>query len=226
MHFELDCQENLRKIFMSQGPSRKEYQKAELLRSDLNKNPFLQFAKWYEEVEGTKAHESDAMQLATATKEGKPSCRTVLLKQFSNKGFIFYTNYESRKAKEIAQNPQGFATFLWKNLERQVCLEGSIEKIDPDDTARYFISRPRGAQIGAWASRQDSTIESREHLDAEYNRILEFYEGKPIPVPPFWGGYRLIPTRFEFWQGRLNRLHDRFHYILQDGIWIIERLSP
>ena len=166
------------------------------------------------------------MQLATATKEGKPSCRTVLLKQFGPKGLVFFSNYESRKGRELKENPRAFALFLWKEMERQVAIEGPIEKISREESEKYFRSRPRGAQIGATASRQGRVIPSRAYLDEEFRKVEEDFADKQLPLPLFWGGYRLIPERFEFWQGRQNRQHDRFHYLIKGGNWRIERLSP
>jgi pyridoxamine 5'-phosphate oxidase len=203
---------------------RKEYHKHRLSRKDLNENPFSQFELWFKEAAAIP--EANAMQLSTATLEGKPSCRTVLLKQFSQKGFVFYTNHESRKGRELSQNPNAFALFLWKELERQVCLEGPVERISREEAEKYFFTRPRGAQISATASKQDAIIPSREFLEAAYAEVEKAFDGKQLPLPSFWGGYRLIPKRFEFWQGRKNRLHDRFQYRCEGEKWLIERLSP
>lgn len=204
---------------------RRDYKQSTLSKTDLDPDPFVQFENWLKEAL-TTVPEANAMQLATATKEGKPSCRTVLLKQFGSHGLLFYSNYESRKGRELEQNPYASTLFLWKEMERQVTIEGPVEKISRPDSEKYFRSRPRGAQIGATASRQGSVVPSRAFLDEEYRRVEEEFADKPLPLPPFWGGYRLIPERFEFWQGRQNRLHDRFHYLKKGGIWVIERLSP
>ncbi len=204
---------------------RKDYHKHTLKRKDLQEDPFHQFKLWFEEAQAT-TQEANAMQLATATLEGKPSCRTVLLKQCDAAGLVFFTNYESRKGRELEQNKRAFALFLWKELERQVCIEGPVEKISREESEAYFANRPRGAQIGASVSRQDSVIPSRDYLDTSYAKLDEAFKDKPLPLPSYWGGYRLTPERFEFWQGRQNRLHDRFQYRQEGCGWIIERLSP
>lgn len=204
---------------------RKDYTKCLLSREDLKADPFAQFRKWYEEaVEAIE--EPDAMQLATATKEGKPSCRTVLMKQYDARGFVFFTNYDSRKGRELEENPHAFGLFAWKELERQVSIEGQVEKIAREESEKYFSSRPRGAQLSAWASKQGQVLAERKELVSAYEFAEMQYTGKAVPLPPNWGGYRLIPARFEFWQGRSNRLHDRFSYRKEGSNWVIERLSP
>ena len=165
------------------------------------------------------------MVLATCTKKGRPSTRTVLLKHADENGFIFFTNYESRKAQEINANPRVSATFLWKELERQVIIEGNVEKIE-DISKEYFAKRPRKSQLGAAASHQGNVVPSRKILEEEYERLDKLYEGCEVPCPEFWGGFIIKADYYEFWQGRLNRLHDRFRYQFSGGQWIIDRLSP
>lgn len=205
---------------------RREYRLKSLDLSSLNTSPFLQFCLWFEEARQAQVLELNAMALATASREGRPSCRTLLLKQIDAKGFIFFTNYDSRKGQDLAGNPLACATFYWAELERQVIIEGGVEKLTPKESESYFASRPRGSQLGTWASHQDQILTSREELEEAYRHFEKMYEGKPIPKPPYWGGYRLLPERFEFWQGRTNRLHDRFRYLFINDMWQIERLAP
>lgn len=205
---------------------RKDYLSKSLDFEDLDADPFLQFTFWFQEAEKAKIEELNAMALATVSREGRPSCRIVLLKQMDARGLCFFTHYESRKGRDLASHPFACATFYWKELERQLIVEGKIEKLSKEDSEIYFASRPRGSQIGAWASRQDHILNSREELEKDYLSFEKMYEGNPIPMPPYWGGYRLIPDRFEFWQGRSNRLHDRFEYLLVDKKWQVNRLAP
>lgn len=207
---------------------KREYQKGEIDIKSLSDNPFHQFKIWFEEAQKANNLEPNAMMLATATKKGKPSSRTVLLKGIDERGFIFYTNYESRKARELDENPYASATFYWPQLERQVILEGQIEKISTIESDKYFQARPRNSQISSWVSKQDQIIGSRDELEQEFKKIEKKFEGKPIPRPPFWGGYRILPKAMEFWQGRENRLHDRFRYIWEEAnnAWSIVRLAP
>jgi pyridoxamine 5'-phosphate oxidase len=205
---------------------RKEYRLRPLDLNHLNLNPFLQFHTWFEEAQQAQALESNAMALATASLEGQPSCRIVLLKQMDARGFAFFTNYDSRKGQDLANNPIACATFYWSVLERQVVIGGKVEKLTHQESEAYFASRPRGSQLGAWASHQDQILQSRAELEEAYQQFEKMYEGKTIPMPSYWGGYRLLPDRFEFWQGRPNRLHDRFRYLLKDSVWQIERLAP
>ena len=204
----------------------KRYSKERLFKKDLQANPIEQLQKWLKEAEEAQIDQFNAMALATATAEGKPSCRTVLLKQLDERGLVFYTNYKSRKSQEINSNPYAMVTIFWSDLMRQICVEGSVEKISEDESAAYFSKRPRGSQIGAWASEQDMVISSFEVLEDSIREIENNYRDREIPLPPFWGGYRLIPIRFEFWHGGKNRLHDRFQYILDDSQWKIERQAP
>lgn len=205
---------------------RKEYHSESLTRESLNPDPAAQFLKWLKEAVNAKIDEPNAMALATASKAGKPSCRMVLFKHFDEGGLIFYTNYQSRKARELSENPYAAASIFWKDLERQVSIEGVVQKLTKEESEEYFKSRPRESKLGAWASRQDAVIPSRAVLEKEYARLEEKYKDKDIPMPPFWGGYRLKPERFEFWQGRNRRLHDRFLYSREGNVWKIERLSP
>lgn len=205
---------------------RRNYKLKSLDTKDVKLNPFEQFSEWFEEVLNSGLIEPNAMILATADKYGKPSARTLLLKGFSDKGFIFYTNYESRKGKELAENNKASILFYWPELERQVRIEGIVEKISRKESERYFKTRPFKSKVGAWASRQSEVINSRFTIIKKFLFYLAKFHSKDIPLPDFWGGYILIPDCFEFWQGRPNRLHDRVRYKLENGLWIIERLSP
>jgi pyridoxamine 5'-phosphate oxidase len=196
-----------------------------LNKSDVDRNPIKQFAKWYDEAAAFGIAEVDAMTLATATKDGAPSARIVLLKDFDDRGFVFFTNYESRKAKDIAENPRASLVAYWLPIKRQVRIEGTVEQISGDESEDYFRTRPLGSRIGAWASNQSGIVESRDVLEQRYADLSERY-GEDVPRPPHWGGYRIQPTVIEFWQGRDNRLHDRLRYRLGDGTWVIERLGP
>jgi len=199
-----------------------------LNKSNVDRNPIKQFANWYDEAIAQGVSEQDAisMTLATATKAGKPDARIVLLKSFDDSGFVFYTNYESRKGKELAENPRASLLFYWSKLWRQVRIEGSAEQVSAAESEDYFQTRPLGSRIGAWASNQSDVVESRDVLEQRYAQLSERY-GEDVPRPPHWGGYRIHPEVIEFWQGRDNRLHDRLRYRLQaDGSWVIERLGP
>ena len=206
---------------------RQDYTAATLSENDTKGDPINQFEQWFNEALAAKLHEPNAMTLATATTNGKPSARIVLLKGFNQNGFIFYTNYLSRKGKEITKNPQGAITFFWGELERQVRIEGTIEKLSKEDSERYFHSRPKGSQIGAVASPQSQEIEGREGLEKKWSELEAEYEGKEVPKPSFWGGYILNPQLVEFWQGRSSRLHDRILYKKVDKkSWKKVRLAP
>jgi pyridoxamine 5'-phosphate oxidase len=205
---------------------RKEYRNRSLDTSNLNPDPFVQFRLWFEDAQLAQITEFNAMALATADGRGIPSCRTVLLKQMDARGFSFFTNYESRKGQELALNPMACVSFYWCELERQVIIAGTIEKLPCEESESYFVSRPRGSQLGTWASHQDQILKSRQELEKAYQYFEKLYVGQEIPMPPYWGGYRLLPNRFEFWQGRPNRLHDRFRYLLVEGTWQIDRLAP
>jgi pyridoxamine 5'-phosphate oxidase len=204
------------------------YETDGLRRRELATDPFTQFGLWLQQaIDSGGILESNAMTLATATEDGFPSARMVLLKEFNEQGFVFYTNYDSQKAHELAENPQAALLFHWGELHRQVRIVGTVAKVSLAESAEYFHSRPLGSQLGAWASRQSEVIANRDVLEAELARLTELYQGQTVPLPPHWGGYRLSPTIVEFWQGRPDRLHDRFRYSRQaDNSWLIERLSP
>ncbi len=194
---------------------------------DLNKNPFKQFEVWFNDALNENLLEPNAFSLATVGSDMMPSIRTVLLKYFDNEGFVFFTNYESKKAKQIEQNPKVAALFTWLALERQIKIEANIEKISKADSLKYFLSRPKGSQLGAWVSRQSETISSRALLEQKFDEMKRKFLNKEIPIPSFWGGYILKPIRIEFWQGGEDRLHDRFLYEIQEnGDWTISRLAP
>ncbi|MEA5536599.1 pyridoxamine 5'-phosphate oxidase [Crocosphaera sp. XPORK-15E] len=206
---------------------REEYTRNGLTRNDLAQDPFKQFEKWFQQACQAELPEPNAMSLATVSAQGEPSIRTVLLKYFDEKGFVFFTNYESNKAQQIAENPQVALLFLWLPLERQVKIQGTAAKISTAESLSYFTTRPRGSQLGAWCSAQSSIITSRQLLEMKFEEIKNKFQQGEIPLPSFWGGYRITPRRFEFWQGRPNRLHDRFSYISRDdGTWEIHRLAP
>jgi len=206
---------------------RREYTQRGLREEDLAADPFTQFGAWFDEVAQADIREPNAMTLATATPDGRPSARMVLLKGVDARGFVFYTNHESRKGNELTANPRAALVFFWVQLERQVRVEGRVERVSDEESDRYFASRPEGSQLGAWASQQSAVLPDRGPLEARYEEMRARYEGHEIPRPPFWGGYRVVPEAVEFWQGRVNRLHDRLRYRHQDdGSWVIERLSP
>ncbi|WP_369602341.1 pyridoxamine 5'-phosphate oxidase [Hahella sp. SMD15-11] len=211
---------------MDIGDLRREYMSRGLDREDLNDDPILQFESWFREAMDSGMDDPNAMSLATCGADGQPSVRTVLLKFFDARGFVFYTNYESRKARQLDENPRAALLFPWLPLNRQVKIEGEVEKVSSSESLRYFSSRPRGSQLGAWVSQQSHVISSRQFLEMKLDEMRrKFGEGK-IPLPSFWGGYRVKPTLIEFWQGRESRLHDRFQYRLEGGQWVIERLAP
>ncbi len=206
---------------------REEYTSEGLSRKDLHPSPFMQFEKWFRQAESAGLREPNAMTLATVSAEGQPSVRTVLLKYFDERGFVFFTNYHSRKARDIAANPRVALLFPWLDLHRQVRIEGLAEKVSTVESMKYFMSRPRESQLGAWVSNQSSPITSRQLLMMKFEEMKRKFSKGQIPLPDFWGGYRVVPHTFEFWQGRENRLHDRFEYRLQtDGSWLIQRLAP
>ncbi len=229
---------------------RREYSLTGLRRKDLEADPIAQFKKWFDQATGGRASgkvrkffirlykalllasgaealDLTAMTLATADKQGRPSARVVLLKGVDQRGFIFYTNYNSRKGRELAENSQAALVFYWPEQERQVCIAGEVTQLPPAESDAYFQGRPRGSRLAAWASEQSATIKDRTILEQRWKQMEAEYAGQEIPRPPFWGGYLLSPARLEFWQGRPNRLHDRFRYTRQpDETWLIERLSP
>ncbi len=206
---------------------RKDYTLQGLHEAEADPDPFQQFQTWFDQAIAAKLLEPNAMTLATATPEGQPSARVVLLKGFDQRGFVFYTNYESHKARELAQNPQAALVFLWGDLERQVRIEGQVEKVSEQESDVYFQSRPVGSRLGAWASNQSQVLAGREVLEQQLQALKQTYETCEIPRPPHWGGYRVMPQLIEFWQGRPSRLHDRLQYRRQaDDRWLIERLAP
>ncbi|KZY59219.1 pyridoxamine 5'-phosphate oxidase [Oleiphilus sp. HI0071] len=212
---------------MDIGDHRREYMSEGIDDSSMNLNPVKQFELWYAQAKEAGIEDANAFSLATATADGFPSVRTVLLKLFDDEGFVFFTNYNSRKAKEIKGNAQVAMLFPWLPLNRQVRIEGSIEKISSVDSFKYFAGRPRGSQIGAWCSDQSDVIESRGFLEQKYREAAEKFKQGSIPLPSFWGGYRIKPVSIEFWQGRESRLHDRLVYRKSDeGGWSISRLAP
>ncbi len=207
--------------------TRSEYKRGALDRNDLKLSPFEQFAIWFAQANEAKVIEPNAMSLATVGKDGRPLVRTVLLKSFDEAGFVFYTNLESRKGRQLAENPQASALFPWLGMERQVIVCGHVERVTTAETASYFATRPRGSQLGAWVSPQSSIITTRELLEEELEEAKKKFGEGPIPVPSWWGGFRIVPREIEFWQGRPSRLHDRFLYS-RDGqnSWKIDRLAP
>lgn len=206
---------------------RQDYTLEDLSETEVNSNPFVQFKEWFSQALSAKILEPNAMTLATTTKDGKPSARMVLLKDFDERGFVFFTNYNSQKGQELAENPQAALVFWWAELERQVRIYGRVEKISETESDKYFYSRPSNSRLGAWASNQSQVIESREILEQQLEELKEKYQNQDMPRPSHWGGIRVIPTEIEFWQGRSSRLHDRLLYTrIEDNSWKIERLSP
>jgi pyridoxamine 5'-phosphate oxidase len=206
---------------------RREYMLAGLSERDLDPDPFVQFQKWFQETSKAGVLEPNAAVLATADAAGKPSARMMLVKGIDDRGFSFFTNYESRKGQDLTQNPKAALVFPWIELERQICITGSISRLAREESAAYFKVRPRGSRLGAWASKQSQVINSRAELEEQVKQLEKQYPDEDIPLPPNWGGYLLTPSEIEFWQGRQNRLHDRLRYTRQpDNRWRIERLSP
>lgn len=212
---------------VDKGRLREKYMRAGLGREDLRGNPLDQFQAWFEQACQSGIVLPNAMSLATVSKEGKPSLRTVLLKHFDESGFIFFTNYESSKSRDIEGNSSVAALLPWIALERQVVIRGMAERTPPSLSRKYFLSRPRGSRLGAWASRQSSPIPSRAVLERKVAELEEKFRDGPVPLPDFWGGYRIVPHSMEFWQGRPDRLHDRFVYVKTGAAqWKVQRLSP
>lgn len=206
---------------------RRDYDRGKLSRKDMNPNPIKQFESWFAEAQQSGIKDPNAMSLATADRTGQVDLRTVLLKMFDDKGFVFFTNYESAKAKQIAENPQVSILFPWLALERQVKVNGVAEKIPSSESFKYFMTRPRGSQLGAWVSQQSSIISSRSLLLSKLEEIKQRFADGDISLPEFWGGYRIEPKTIEFWQGQPDRLHDRFQYSLEDDkSWRVDRLAP
>ncbi len=205
---------------------RKEYTRSGLKESDASHDPIEQFRRWFDEALAADLHEPNTMTLATATPNGRPSARIVLLKGFDERGFVFYTNYEGRKGGELAANPRAAIVFYWGELQRQVRIEGRVSRVPDRESDAYFAGRPKGSQLGAWASKQSRPVKDRGALEERLRELEVGYEGREVPRPPFWGGYRVEPETIEFWQGRENRLHDRLVYRYSDGLWRRERLQP
>ena len=205
---------------------RQEYGERGLRKADVVADPLEQFTRWFDEARSAPILEPNAMMLATVDAGGQPAARTVLLKAVDRRGLTFYTNLESRKARELAANPRAALLFWWPPQGRQVRFEGDIEPVDDAEADAYFATRPRGSQIGAWASAQSTVVADRAALEAAERKIAARFAGDSIPRPPFWGGYRLVPARVEFWQGRNNRLHDRLRYTRRAEGWDLERLAP
>ena len=205
---------------------RRNYSLQRFDESTVEVNPFQQFSKWMEEALKSDLLDPTGMALGTANKDGIPAVRMVLLKGFDENGFVFFTNYESHKGSDLINNPNASILFFWKELERQIRITGTIEKTSRQESEEYFHTRPLESQLSAWASRQSSPIPNRMFLENEFDLLKLKYEHKQIPLPPFWGGFRLIPNYFEFWQGRENRLHDRISYKIKNECWDIVRLSP
>ena len=215
----MELNEHIRKL-------RSDYAHSELSEGGIENNPVLQFERWLKEAISAEVSEPNAMTLSTVSKEGKPSSRIVLLREISAKGFTFYSNYNSKKAQDIVSNSNAALNFFWPQVERQVRVEGVLEKISDELSDNYFQSRPRGSKLGAWASGQSQVIKSRQVLEEKFSELSAKFPGDEVPRPAFWGGYLLKPTMLEFWQGRPGRLHDRIQYLLKNHEWLIQRLSP
>ena len=212
---------------MTLADMRKDYSMTGLLEKDLAKNPFGQFEKWFQEAEAAKVPEPNAMTLATTGRDGRPAARTILLKGCDGRGFVFYTNYESRKGRELDANPRATLLFPWVAMERQVIVEGPVTRVTREESEAYFHSRPRQSQLAAWASPQSIAVAGRAVIEESYRVVEKKYEGREVPLPPNWGGFRLAPESVEFWQGRRSRLHDRLRYRREAaGDWVVERLAP
>lgn len=205
---------------------RTEYSTVGITREELNDDPVVQFRAWFDQALASGIHEPNAMTLATAGSDGRPVARTVLLKQYDERGFVFFTNLESRKARHLAENPHAALLFPWVALERQILITGRVERVSVAEAAAYFVTRPVGSQLAAWASPQSTVLSSRGLLEAKWEEMKRKFADGKIPLPSFWGGYRVLPDLFEFWQGRASRMHDRFQYTRRDDAWVIERLAP
>ncbi|HYW31216.1 MAG TPA: pyridoxamine 5'-phosphate oxidase [Gemmatimonas sp.] len=211
---------------MSIADIRTDYARAALGESDVDTDPIVQFQKWFDEAVNAQVHEPNAMCLATATPDAYPSARMVLLKGMDARGFVFYTDYRSRKGTELADNPHASLCFFWGELERQVRVAGSVQRVSRAESSAYFQSRPAESRIGAWTSHQSSVLTSRDALEQEQSEVRTRFADGEIPLPEHWGGFRVVPDEIEFWQGRPSRLHDRIRFVLRGGAWVRERLSP
>jgi pyridoxamine 5'-phosphate oxidase len=205
---------------------RRDYLRARLDETSVASDPLVEFARWFEEAVKAEARDPNAMTLATASPDGVPSARIVLLKGFDERGFVFFTDYRSRKGTELAANPRAALVFYWPELERQVRITGITSETGRQESEAYFRTRPRGSRISAWISHQSEVIASRQQLESQIPEVERRYPGDDVPLPPYWGGFRLRPESIEFWQGRTNRLHDRIRYLREGERWRIERLSP
>lgn len=211
---------------LSIGDLRRDYARARLDEASVAADPLVEFARWFEEAVKAEARDPNAMTLATASSDGVPSARMVLLAGFDERGFVFFTDYRSRKGTELAQNPRAALVFYWPELERQVRITGTTSQTDRQESEAYFRSRPRGSRLSAWISHQSQVIQGRQQLEAQLPELERRYPGDDVPLPPYWGGFRLSPEAIEFWQGRTSRLHDRLRYQREGERWRIERLSP
>ena len=205
---------------------RREYARARLDEANVSRDPIIEFARWFEEAVKAEVQEPNAMTLASVSPDGAPSARIVLLKGFDERGFIFFTDYRSQKGTELQQNPRAALVFYWPELERQVRITGTTAPIDREESEAYFRTRPRGSRISAWVSHQSQVIASRKLLEDRVPELESMYPADDIPLPPYWGGFRVLPATVEFWQGRISRLHDRIRYTRTGERWRIERLSP
>ena len=211
---------------MSIAELRKEYRLAALGEQDVDADPIVQFQRWFHEAQEAKVVEPNAMTLATCTPDAYPSARMVLLKGVDARGFVFFTDYRSRKGQELTDNPHAALVFWWHELERQVRVVGAVQRITRDESVAYFTSRPYGARVGAWVSHQSSVLPDRDSLDRKVEEMMERFRSGEVPLPDHWGGFRVVPEEFEFWQGRESRLHDRIAYAREGGRWVRRRLSP
>ncbi len=205
---------------------RREYRGQLLTQDKVDADPIKQFNTWFQEALDDDLTDANAMTIATATKDGKPSARTVLLKDYDTSGFRFYTNYDSRKGSELAENPNAALCFYWPEQNRQVRVEGTVKKVSTSNSAAYFTERPRNSQLSAWASKQDKVLVSREELESDFEEAKKRFENREVELPHYWGGYNLQPKSIEFWQGRPSRLHDRILYSKEGGKWKVSRLAP